>query len=55
MLLSWLPVVGDPLTFVAGAIGVAFVPFLGWVTIGKAARYIVVVAATGAITGSFEW
>ena len=53
--LSWLPIIGDPLTFVAGALGVAFTPFLGWVTVGKAVRYIVVVGATDSIAKSFGW
>jgi membrane protein YqaA with SNARE-associated domain len=55
MVMSWLPVVGDPLTMVAGVMGVAFVPFLVWVTVGKAARYLAVVGATGAIFGSPGW
>lgn len=55
MLMSWLPVVGDPLTVVAGALGIAFVPFLIWVTVGKAARYVVVVGATGAIAEAIRW
>ena len=42
LLLSWLPVVGDPLTFVAGALRTAFVPFLLLVLVGKAARYLFV-------------
>lgn len=36
---SWLPVVGDPLTFVAGTLRYPLLPFLAWVTLGKAARY----------------
>jgi membrane protein YqaA with SNARE-associated domain len=42
LLLSWLPVVGDPLTLVAGALRTAFVPFVLLVLLGKAARYIFV-------------
>lgn len=42
LLLSWLPVIGDPLTLVAGILRVPFATFLVLVTIGKAARYIVV-------------
>lgn len=42
LLLSWLPVVGDPLTLVAGALRTAFVPFLLLVLLGKAARYLFV-------------
>lgn len=39
LLLAWVPVIGDPLTFVAGVLRVPFVVFLPLVTIGKAARY----------------
>ena len=40
LLLAWVPIIGDPLTFAAGALSVRLVPFLLLVTIGKAARYI---------------
>ena len=42
LLLSWLPVVGDPLTVVAGVLRTAFVPFVLLVLVGKAARYLFV-------------
>jgi membrane protein YqaA with SNARE-associated domain len=42
LLLSWLPVVGDPLTLIAGMLRTAFVPFLVLVLAGKAGRYLVV-------------
>jgi membrane protein YqaA with SNARE-associated domain len=45
LLLSWVPFVGDPLTLVAGILRENFWVFLLLVTIGKAARYFVVVAA----------
>ena len=41
LLLSWLPFVGDPLTFVAGLLGVKFPLFITLVFIGKAGRYAV--------------
>jgi membrane protein YqaA with SNARE-associated domain len=44
LLFAWVPVVGDPLTLVAGALRVGFGRFLALVAIGKAARY----AAVGA-------
>lgn len=44
LLLSWLPVVGDPLTLVAGVLRVPLGLFLALVTIGKAARYAVIAA-----------
>ena len=40
LLFAWVPVIGDPLTFVAGALSVRLAPFLVLVTIGKAARYM---------------
>jgi membrane protein YqaA with SNARE-associated domain len=40
LLLSWLPVIGDPLTLVAGVLRTAFVPFVLLVLVGKAARYL---------------
>lgn len=39
LLFSWLPVIGDPLTLVAGLLRTPLTPFLVFVTIGKAARY----------------
>jgi membrane protein YqaA with SNARE-associated domain len=42
LLFAWLPVVGDPLTFVAGALRTDFRLFLLLVTAGKAARYLVI-------------
>lgn len=43
LLFSWLPVVGDPLTLVAGLLRMPFPAFLVYVTIGKAARYAVLI------------
>lgn len=39
LLLAWLPIVGDPLTFVAGVMRVHWLRFLVLVAIGKVARY----------------
>jgi membrane protein YqaA with SNARE-associated domain len=41
---SWLPIIGDPLTLVAGFFRVNFWLFLGCVTCGKLARYAAIVA-----------
>lgn len=49
LLLSWMPVVGDPLTFVAGVLRTPFAEFMLLVTIAKAGRYLGVAAATLAI------
>ena len=45
LLLSWLPVVGDPLTVVAGALRVGLPRFLLLVILGKGARYLFIGAA----------
>ncbi len=44
LLLSWVPIIGDPLTVIAGFLRTPFPLFLLLVTIGKLARYIAVVA-----------
>ena len=45
LLLSWVPVIGDPLTLAAGLLRVPLLPFLLLVTIGKASRYLALLAA----------
>ncbi|MBL6599384.1 MAG: DedA family protein [Alphaproteobacteria bacterium] len=42
LLLAWVPVLGDPLTVVAGALRVNFWLFLALVALGKTARYAAV-------------
>ncbi|AIY64226.1 YqaA family protein [Pseudoalteromonas piratica] len=44
LLFAWLPVVGDPLTFIAGIMRVPFGVFVVLVSIGKAVRYAIVIA-----------
>ncbi len=44
LLLSWLPVVGDPLTLVAGVMREPLWRFLLLVTVAKAGRYLVLAA-----------
>lgn len=51
LLLAWLPVVGDPLTLVAGMLRERFPVFLALVSVGKVGRYIVVVWAAAAVSG----
>ena len=46
LLLSWMPVIGDPITIVAGVLREPFPIFLLLVTIAKTARYAVLAAAT---------
>lgn len=43
LLLSWAPIGGDALTFIAGIMKVRLLPFTLLVFIGKAARYAVVI------------
>ena len=45
LLFAWLPVIGDPLTFVAGILKVRFTSFVLLVAIGKGGRYGVVILA----------
>lgn len=45
LLLSWIPIIGDPLTVIAGLLRTPFPLFLLLVTIGKLTRYVAVVAA----------
>ena len=42
LLFAWLPIVGDPLTFVAGLLRVRFLDFIILVAIGKVSRYFTV-------------
>ncbi len=42
LLFAWLPVIGDPLTFVAGVLRMRFSMFFVLVLLGKGARYAVV-------------
>jgi membrane protein YqaA with SNARE-associated domain len=51
LLLAWTPWLGDPLTIVAGALRAPLGPFLLLVTLGKAARYVVI--ALGVV--AFGW
>lgn len=46
LLFAWLPLGGDALTVVAGAMRTPLLPFVVLVAIGKTARYAVLVAAT---------
>ena len=52
LLASWLPVIGDPLTAVAGALREPFAVFLVLVTLAKAGRYLVLIALHEAWIGA---
>jgi len=47
LLMSWLPVIGDPITVAAGVMRVRFWVFVILVGIGKLARYAVIAAGVG--------
>ncbi len=49
-LLAWLPLVGDPLCAVAGWLKLPFWPCVGYMALGKLARYAVM---TGALVWAF--
>ena len=42
LLLAWVPIVGDPLTVVAGVLRINLLLFLLLVTSGKLIRYVVI-------------
>jgi len=44
LLLSWVPIIGDPLTFVAGVLHYDFKKFVLIVSIAKFGRYILLIA-----------
>lgn len=52
LLLSWVPIIGDPITMVAGLLRVRLLPFLLVVTIAKGARYAVLAAI---VLGIVRW
>ncbi len=49
LLLSWVPIIGDPLTVVAGVLCEPLPVFVLLVTIAKVGRYLVVAAVTFAV------
>lgn len=52
LLLTWAPLVGDALTFVAGMMRVNAALFLVLVTLGKASRYAVLLVSMNALFGA---
>ncbi len=44
--LSWVPIIGDPLTIIAGVLREPFPVFLALVAVAKTARYVAVAAVT---------
>lgn len=45
LLLSWVPVIGDPLTMMAGVLRMRFLPFIIIVAIAKIGRYLAIMLA----------
>ena len=52
LLLSWVPVIGDPLTIIAGMLRVRLLPFFLLVLLAKGGRYVVVALAVAGIRSS---
>lgn len=46
LLLSWAPIIGDPITFIAGMMKYPFKHFLLLVTAAKLVRYLILAAGT---------
>ena len=51
LLLSWLPVLGDPLTLIAGVLRTPLLRFLLLVAIAKVGRYAVLMGVQGYLLG----
>lgn len=49
MLMAWMPVIGDPLTILAGLAGMRFGGFFFWMCLGKGLRYAALLLATGQV------
>ena len=42
LLFSWVPFIGDPITFAAGTLRYPLIPFMVLVSIGKFSRYLII-------------
>ena len=51
LLLSWVPIIGDPLTIAAGILRERLVVFVALVTIAKVGRYAVLIWITSRLAG----
>lgn len=54
LLASWLPIIGDPLTLVAGVLRVSLWRFILIVTLAKSGRYLALTSGTLWLTTGFE-
>lgn len=50
LLFAWLPIIGDPITLIAGLARTRFSLFIVLVVIGKGARYAILIALTQVAT-----
>lgn len=53
LLLSWLPIIGDPLTVVAGVLRLPWWRALVWIAVAKGARYGVVLSLASSWLGPY--
>lgn len=44
LLLSWMPIIGDPITMAAGVFNMRLLPFVAIVAIAKTGRYLAIMA-----------
>ena len=51
LLLSWMPLIGDPITLIAGVMRTPFLPFILIVVVAKGARYAFVAWGVVAVFG----
>lgn len=51
LLFAWLPIIGDPITLIAGLAKTRFSLFVLLVVIGKGSRYAILIALATVITG----
>jgi membrane protein YqaA with SNARE-associated domain len=49
--LSWAPIIGDPLTVIAGVLREPLATFLLFVAIAKTARYLIIAALALGVLG----
>ena len=55
LLLAWVPVAGDSLTVIAGAMRVHIVPFVVLVAAGKGGRYVVLASLAENVEFAWSW
>lgn len=46
-LISWVPIIGDPLILIAGFLRVRVIPLVLWMLLAKTARYAIIIILTG--------